>query len=489
MIQKKVFLIMWLTIFLTGCLVHESETPPPPTSVKPTATVENVDLPKNITSGEQTIITKSSLENTLPAGVIDEIMHFGGLGGGCGKYLCECEFYEHSSPSLFSTDDFDFETEFLGDVFFEVCGLQKNEVVSIIVKQPDGVTKSYVTKSYSVTILSELVNTSFMIDFGYTPTLPSSPGIYSFVFSGDGWSFDRKIAIADPSNPVLLFGNDKKLTLYKFVPYEKVRLFAYKDGKFLGWKNVTVNDVGNLEIQTTINADFIAMGELSGQVFDQKEGHGMTHWMVFGGFVDFFCEGAEHLPGIKGRENVEILANQLPLYTYNDKFSLFQDGVLNVQTGTVASVKSNPVCKDESFIWNICIGDNCYYVPEATAGVRYLRPTNKDVSSSSGTILATKTPGTSANIIFCSGPLPTRLSVGMSAEVTTSGAAWQLSLRAEPSMSAEKVHVIAAGRDMVILDGPVCADNSYWWYIRSAQGFEGWSREGDHEDYWIDPLQ
>ncbi len=28
-------------------------------------------------------------------------------------------------------------------------------------------------------------------------------------------------------------------------------------------------------------------------------------------------------------------------------------------------------------------------------------------------------------------------------------------------MSAEKVHVIAAGRDMVILDGPVCADNSY----------------------------
>jgi len=49
----------------------------------------------------------------------------------------------------------------------------------------------------------------------------------------------------------------------------------------------------------------------------------------------------------------------------------------------------------------------------------------------------------------------------MKAEVTTSGMAWQLSLRAYPNMSAEKVHVIAAGRDMVILDGPVCADNSY----------------------------
>jgi hypothetical protein len=55
-------------------------------------------------------------------------------------------------------------------------------------------------------------------------------------------------------------------------------------------------------------------------------------------------------------------------------------------------------------------------------------------------------------------------------------------------MNAEKVHVIAAGRDLLILKGPVCADNSYWWFIRSEQGFEGWAREGDHEDYWIDPL-
>lgn len=88
----------------------------------------------------------------------------------------------------------------------------------------------------------------------------------------------------------------------------------------------------------------------------------------------------------------------------------------------------------------------------------------------------------------CPGTLPTRLFIGAKAEVTTSGMAPQLSLRAEPSISADQIHVIAAGRDMVILDGPICADNSYWWYIRSEQGFEGWSREGDNEDYWIDPL-
>jgi uncharacterized protein YraI len=76
----------------------------------------------------------------------------------------------------------------------------------------------------------------------------------------------------------------------------------------------------------------------------------------------------------------------------------------------------------------------------------------------------------------------------MNAEVTTSGSATQLSMRAQPSMSAAKIHVIAAGRDISVLKGPVCADNSYWWYIRSEQGFEGWAREGDDEDYWIDPL-
>ena len=93
------------------------------------------------------------------------------------------------------------------------------------------------------------------------------------------------------------------------------------------------------------------------------------------------------------------------------------------------------------------------------------------------------------NDTSCAGSLPSRLRVGMKAEVTTSGKAWQLSLRSSPDSNANQAHVIAAGRDMTILEGPVCAGQSYWWYIRSEQGFEGWAREGDAEDYWIDPLQ
>ena len=117
------------------------------------------------------------------------------------------------------------------------------------------------------------------------------------------------------------------------------------------------------------------------------------------------------------------------------------------------------------------------------------------VSSPTETIVPVISPSipssapTSTNSIpHCPGPLPSRLRVGMNAEVTTSGMATQLRLRAEPSFNASTNHIIAAGRNMVILDGTVCAEGYYWWYIRSEQGFEGWASEGDFEDYWIDPL-
>jgi hypothetical protein len=92
------------------------------------------------------------------------------------------------------------------------------------------------------------------------------------------------------------------------------------------------------------------------------------------------------------------------------------------------------------------------------------------------------------DVPYCPGPLVTRLEIGMSAEVTTSGKAWQLTLRSEPGFDASMLHIIAAGREMVILDGPECEDESYWWYIQSEQGYAGWVPEGDFEDYWIDPL-
>ena len=155
---------------------------------------------------------------------------------------------------------------------------------------------------------------------------------------------------------------------------------------------------------------------------------------------------------------------------------------MDVKKGDVLNIASNAYCYEGSFYWQVCKVNKCeYYIPESSNDQTYLRPTTKE----SADIPAVQAAN---NIPACPGTLPSRLSVGANAEVTTSGMAPQLSLRAQPSMSSEKVHVIAAGRDMVILDGPICAENSYWWYIRSEQGFEGWSREGDNKDYWIDPM-
>ncbi len=94
-----------------------------------------------------------------------------------------------------------------------------------------------------------------------------------------------------------------------------------------------------------------------------------------------------------------------------------------------------------------------------------------------------------ASAVKCQGSLPSRLTVGQSAQVSTNGLAWQLALRNSPGKTSEKIHVIAAGVKMKLLRGPVCADGFNWWFIHSENNFEGWAPEGDHEDYWIDPLK
>ncbi len=122
--------------------------------------------------------------------------------------------------------------------------------------------------------------------------------------------------------------------------------------------------------------------------------------------------------------------------------------------------------------------------PTAIPGKTMVSPPTETVAP-----VASPSAPTSVNSIPpCPGPLPSRLQVGMNAKVTETGVAWQLRLRSEPGFNAPTNHIIAAGRTMVILDGPTCAEGSYWWYVRSEQGYEGWAPEGDYEDYWIDPL-
>lgn len=43
------------------------------------------------------------------------------------------------------------------------------------------------------------------------------------------------------------------------------------------------------------------------------------------------------------------------------------------------------------------------------------------------------------------------------------------------------------GKKKLVVDGPRCGDGYAWWLIRSLEGLEGWSAEGDPTAYWLVP--
>ncbi len=472
MLRKSLTLVVALIITF-ACIFPSSPTATPQEN---SPSQENNAETSNNNTIESTIISKDSLETVSPTDIIQEIAFFGGLGGGCGKELCECEMIEHSKPALFTSKE---SFEFLKVIPFQVCGLQANELATVTVEIPNQSSEIFTINSLQFIGAFS----GYMMEFEFTPALSASPGSYHFTFSGNGWEFDKFINVLEPDGPRLYLDNQGFLTFYKFQPNEKVRLFVYENTKLVGWKEINAGQTGTLTLQTSIDASFIAVGENSGQVFDQDQGEYISKWAWLGSPTDIYCSGAQLPSGITPSGNVEVLVSNPPAYKYEyGTNNLTQTGTLDVEKGQILKIESNAFCHEGSFYWLVCIGNKCeYYIPEATYEHSYLRPTIKE---------PTDIPAAQAanNVPTCAGTLPSRLSVGVNAEVTTSGMAPQLSLRAQPSMSSEKVHVIAAGRDMVILDGPICAENSYWWYIRSEQGFEGWAREGDNEDYWIDPL-
>ena len=47
---------------------------------------------------------------------------------------------------------------------------------------------------------------------------------------------------------------------------------------------------------------------------------------------------------------------------------------------------------------------------------------------------------------------------------------------------------IQPGQAMKILEGPKCADGWWWWKVRALETeLEGWTAEGDEQDYWLVP--
>lgn len=58
-------------------------------------------------------------------------------------------------------------------------------------------------------------------------------------------------------------------------------------------------------------------------------------------------------------------------------------------------------------------------------------------------------------------------------------------LRSAPGSSGELIGQAQPGENLLVLEGPSCADGYHWWLVRDLEGMEGWTAEGDAEGYWL----
>lgn len=84
----------------------------------------------------------------------------------------------------------------------------------------------------------------------------------------------------------------------------------------------------------------------------------------------------------------------------------------------------------------------------------------------------------------CPGALLTRLAVGQSVRVASSGAS---PIRAAPDTTSTIIAQIEQGQPVTLVDGPECGEGLVWWQV-DHQMIVGWMPEGQNEVYWLEPL-
>ena len=86
-------------------------------------------------------------------------------------------------------------------------------------------------------------------------------------------------------------------------------------------------------------------------------------------------------------------------------------------------------------------------------------------------------------------PTPTitvqnRLNVGDQARIVADTG---LNIREQPSTNAPVVILLAQGKRVLVLEGPVASDGYIWWKVDDNQGNIGWIAGGDGSEEWISP--
>ena len=211
-------------------------------------------------------ISPSSFNQTIPDGILQELLVYVGGGGSYGTFCDDPK----PEPAL----DYGPEiAEWLGEIYISTCGWLPEETVYITVHRPDGQTEYFEGNAYEYGQLEYFYHMHFDVP----------PGEYRFVFEG---ITGGKVTFS--SNAVPLEGphlyNLGFLFFDNFQPNEQVRLFVYgpsevAEASFYGWHDLRVNADGELKLQFETadpdndrykNGYHVAIGEQSGEVFGVK---------------------------------------------------------------------------------------------------------------------------------------------------------------------------------------------------------------------------
>ena len=96
----------------------------------------------------------------------------------------------------------------------------------------------------------------------------------------------------------------------------------------------------------------------------------------------------------------------------------------------------------------------------------------------------TTTPIQVDNVASCPGAPEMMLKLGDWARVSVDPPLPN-KVRSQPGTGSEIIGHVQPGENVLVVDGPRCADGYAWWLVRSLDDLEGWTAEGDAAGYWL----
>jgi hypothetical protein len=267
------------------------------------------------------------------------------------------------------------------------------------------------------------------------------------------------------------------MLLYHFAPNEYVNIYAYRiQGfyknwrHFLGWQNYQVDPNGKLTVHVSPEFQsediiFMATGDVSGIPEEFWE--------------DPTCNyGAPKR--LKVGSQARTITTEIPFS--RDYEDLGNYNVRSFSLGSSFNVLDGPICGEDVVYWQASFEDGSKgWIAEGKK------------SYNDGTLVYYIEPydAQSPDIITSSCPdaPPQRVQVGERAFVCTKND--RLIVRKNPKKKATEITRIEPGTQLVIIDGPKCANKWSWWRVETEFGDKGWVSEGGDsiDPYYICPLE